>query len=66
MTVEIVWMKDLFNLESETKRFKDENTCIEWCRKNHKNIFSINGHPTLRKQVDHFMLMDILKRGDAE
>ena len=59
ITVKIAW-KTIDNVQD--KSFKDEISCIEWCRKNHENIMSINGHYTFGELLSHFDIMDILRR----
>lgn len=66
ITVEIVWMNgiDVLEMDHQTKTFKDESSYIEWCRRNSKHIFSINGNVTLGLKVSHFSLIDYLRRGE--
>ncbi len=63
ITVEIVWFDGIsvLNLDYQTKNFKDESAYIEWCRRNSKHIFSINGHATYGQKMDHFVLIDYLR-----
>lgn len=45
----------------QEKSFKSEMAALEWCRKNWRNIFSINFHDTNCEQVTHFDLLDYIK-----
>ena len=64
ITVEIVWFDGIsvLNLDHQTKKFKDESAYIEWCRRNSKNIFSINGIATYGHKIGHLELIDYLRR----
>lgn len=61
MTISISWKK-LGNEQS--KSFKDNASCIEWCRKNYENIYSINGIITMGRKLSHFDVMDCLNGND--
>lgn len=58
MQVKIAW-KTLDNVQLKT--FKDELSCIAWCRNNAENIMSINGIPTGRNKLSHFDVKDCLE-----
>ena len=50
-----------FNAELQTKSFKDETAAVEFCRKHHDNIHSINGIPTHGEQLSHFEIIDAIR-----
>jgi hypothetical protein len=50
--------------EWQEKTFKDEMTCIEWCRRNHSKIGAINEYRTFGEPVFLFEIMDAI-RGKA-
>lgn len=47
--------------EQQTKTFKDEMSCIEWCRRNHSKIGVINEYRTFGEPLTHFEIMDAIK-----
>ena len=57
MKVEIEW-KERGNFQ--TKTFKDQNACMQWCRTNCRKIYSINGIYTYCQELSHFDIMDCL------
>lgn len=57
MKVEIEW-KERGNFQ--TKTFKDQNACMQWCRTNCKNIYSLNGIYTFCQVLSHYDIMDCL------
>lgn len=46
--------------EWQEKTFKDEMSCIEWCRRNHSKIGAINDYRTFGEFVSHFDIMDAI------
>lgn len=57
MKVEVEW-KERGNFQ--TKTFKDQTACMQWCRVNCENIYSINGITTYGQRLSHFDIMDCL------
>ena len=51
----------LFNTEWQDKTFKDETSCIEWCRRNSNKIGCINDYRTGFKPIGHFEIMDAIR-----
>ena len=49
----------LFNTTWQDKTFKDENSCVEWCRKNSAKIGCINDYRTGFQPISHFDIIDI-------
>lgn len=49
-----------FNTEWQDKSFKDEMSCIEWCRRNYAKIFCINDYRTFYEPIPHFAIMDAI------
>lgn len=47
--------------EWQEKTFKDEMTCIEWCRRNHSKIGAINEYRTFGEPVFLFEIMDAIR-----
>ena len=43
-----------------TESFKDEMSCIEWCRRNHSKIGAINDYRTFGESISHFEIMDAI------
>lgn len=61
MLVDICWSKDqLLPDNYQTKKFETVDKAVAWCRKNFKNIFSINGHATYCTNISHLLLVDYL------
>ncbi len=52
---------ELFNTTWQVKKFKDEISCVEWCRKHYKNIGCINDYRTGFEEISHFDIMDALR-----
>ena len=52
---------DILGGDTQVKRFKDDMSCMEWVRKNHEKIISINGNLTYGQQVGHFDLMRLIE-----
>lgn len=50
----------LFDAEWQKKTFKDETSCMEWCRKNSENIGCINDYRTGYRPIGHFEIMDAI------
>ena len=51
----------LFNTEWQDKSFKDEMSCIEWCRKNAAKIVCINDYRTFNQPISHFEIMNAIR-----
>ncbi len=45
--------------EEQLKTFKDEESAMEWCRRNYEKIVAINGIITDGKLVNHYELKNI-------
>lgn len=50
----------LFDSEWQTKTFKDETSCMEWCRRNSEKIACINDYRTKFQPISHFEIMDAI------
>ena len=50
----------LFYCEWQKKTFKDETSCIEWCRKNSEKIGCINDYRTGFRSISHFEIRDAI------
>lgn len=48
-------------LSWQDKSFKDENACIEWCRKNYAKIGCINDYRTRFHPISHFEIRDAIR-----
>ena len=59
--VKILYGSNAFDTTWQTKKFKDETSCIEWCRLHHKNICCINDYRTVFQPISHFDIMDALR-----
>ena len=60
MTVNIMYGTFL-NTEWQKKKFKDEISAMEWCRRHFKNIGCINNYRTGFQPISHFEIMDALR-----
>lgn len=47
--------------DPQEKTFDDMDSCIMWCRRNYKKIFSINDYRTCGEAVSHFEIMDAIR-----
>lgn len=47
----------LFDTEWQNKTFKDEASCIKWCRKNSEKIACINEYRTGFQPIGYFEIM---------
>lgn len=52
---------EVMNCSWQDKTFKDETSCIEWCRKNAKKIACINDYRTGFAPISHFEIMDAIR-----
>lgn len=60
MTVDIMY-GTFFNTEWQKKKFKDEISAMEWCRRHFENIGCINNYRTGFQPISHFEIMDALR-----
>ena len=63
ITVTIRWQKEispLAEIESQKKKFKTVNDCVQWCRQNFIHIFAINNYRTLNMPVSQCEIMDAI------
>lgn len=52
---------DFLNTTYQEKTFKDEEACIEWCRRNHQKIGCINDYRTGFRPVSHFEIIGAIR-----
>lgn len=45
----------------QEKTFKDEASCMEWCRRNSKKIGCINDYRTFGQPISHFDIMNAIR-----
>lgn len=64
MKVEILW--GIKEHTYQFKSFKDESAAVEWCRRNARNIYVINGQITAGKTLSHFDLVAALRGADSD
>ncbi len=51
----------LFDSQWQTKTFKDETSCMEWCRRNSEKIGRINDYRTGFQPISHFEIIDAIR-----
>ena len=73
MKVKIGWLNKDRSEETQTKKFDDEMSAIQWCRIHKDNITLINetrfklcfgGIVSTVKELGHFEIMMALKKGE--
>ena len=62
MTIDVLFGNNFIVAEWQKKSFDNEIKAIEWIRKNHSKIWTINDYQTFGLNISHFEIMDAIKR----
>ena len=64
MKITVIWTNENGDTE-QTKKFADEMSALQWCRAHYKNITAINGFFTFGEPVNHFSLLDYIRKTES-
>ncbi len=57
----MIKIKVMYDTTWQDKSFKDERSCMEWCRRNYAKIGCINDYRTFFRPISHFDIMDAIR-----